>query len=166
MSFGATGRVAGLSGKGLGLVGWGRTTWERAWSSWNGARLGPNGTGILRRAAMGQRWESVRKGLWSGQGSWSSWDQAAVCEMRLDLAEMGLGCGCSSGRERRVCPCLGALGGDGVPLGRRESGTESVCLEGPGDRDGVPRLATGTAPCCPAAWDWQECQQELLYQQW
>lgn len=97
MSLGATGRGADPSGKGLGLVGWGRTTWERAWSSWNGVELGPSGTGILRRVAMGQSWESVRKGFWSGsgQGSWSSWDQAAVCEMRLDLAGVRLGCGWS-----------------------------------------------------------------------
>lgn len=83
MSLGATGRGAGPSGKGSDWSGWGRTTWERAWSRWNGAGLGPNGTWILRRAAMGQSWESVRKGLWSGRGSWSSWDQAAVSGMRL-----------------------------------------------------------------------------------
>lgn len=48
--------------------------------------------------------------------------------------------------------------------------TEPVWLEGPGDPGGIPGLVAGIAPCCPAGWDWQECrqecQQELLYQQW
>lgn len=69
-------------------------------------------------------------------------------------------------RERtEVCPCPGAPGGDRVPLGRKGQG-QSVWLEGPCDPGGVPRLAAGIAPCCPAGWDWQECQHELLYQQW
>lgn len=71
-------------GEGLALVsGWGLSTWERAWSTWNGAGLGPNGTWSHRDPSRDLSWESVRKGLGSGWGSWSSWDQAAGSGMRL-----------------------------------------------------------------------------------